>query len=360
MSVTSISVRAFGARGRGVKASTTGQDASPAVSYSITYRAVCDSALDTPPVVYQYLEQNKGTAPWFDNKLQVGNGSDPDAVVRTIDVETVENSTGLFDIVVGFDPLNIDQENQPLNPGTDGELTPNPLDWYDEIDVSYTQTAMPCEEGIFRGFNQGGFGVVNGYMAIGSTLPITNSARVAYDPPIEEERDIRVIRISRNVVEYDGPFFKGYQGRVNADQVVIDKPFYRFRDVLDPFTAKIKYIGATFGVTSGIKYYRQTIEIHVDEIFGWRRKILDRGMVRKREAGDPPGDGGADLSATDEQDEGKANVELNTDASSNPIPEPVLFNGRGQPLANASSKAVYGIWSTKPEVPFAPLAGVAW
>lgn len=348
MAVLTITPRAFGARGTGKQnIGASGEEAVPAVSYTATYRAHCDSASDTPPVIYKFLYENKGSYPWYGSPLTLGNGSDKTVVVKTIDVETIDGSDRDFDVVFGYEPAKSDSDIQS-QPGIDGEETTNPLDWLDEIEVTFTQTLVVAEFGVFHGFASSRGPVNNAKMAIGETLVISNSARVPYDPPIEKEKDIKVIRISRNVAQYDEAFFNQFHGVVNRDLVTIVKPDYGFRSVIQPFTGKIKVIGATFQTQNGIRYWRQTIEVHVDED-GWRRKILDRGMATRREASDPDGSGGT-LSNTDEVSDGKANLALNTDPAGYPLTEPVCLDGNGKPLRSASYPAVYGEWGVYREL----------
>lgn len=359
MAITSFTARAFGGSGSAKYTPGAGsQTVTPAARYRATYRAVFDSALDEPAVVYKFLESNKGSYPWYGSTYRLGNGFDATATVQGIDVEIVDGSDRMADVHYTYEPANA-QPDFDVQPGTGGAMSANPVDWLDDVEVSYTQSLVPVEFAFFHGFTSALTGqVTNGKMVPGKVLPVTNSACIPFDPPLEDEEQIKVIRISRNVFEYDGPFFDGWQGAVNNDRFTISKSFYRYEETFAPGTALCKMIGGIFRHINGIKHWRQTIEIW-KKLSGWRRRIQDRGMSPRREAGDPDGSGGTISNSDLTGRSGKTNHAVNKDDASYPLSEPVLFDGKGQPLRE-SYPPVYGEWQTKPEVAFAPLAGRAW
>ena len=318
------------------------------MSYKVMYRAHCDSSSDTPPIIFKFLEQNKGTYPWYGSPLTLGNGSDKSVVVKNIDVDTVDNSDRDFDITYSYEPASAESDLQPQQ-GTDGTLTTDPLLWLDEIDISFTQTLEVVESAVFHGFSdKNGAAIRHPIMDVGNVMPPMNSAAVPYDPPIEKEVDIRVIRISKNVLQYDGLFFDQYQGAVNSDFVTIDKPGYDYRDVIRPLCGKIKAIGGAYQFVNGSQYWKQTIEIHVHPN-GWRRKLLDIGNVHIYTLN------GIDTSYGDFD----GNPKQNADEDGYPQMSPLPLDGTGRKLG-AGKLNVYGEWQVDREVNFMPLAGKAW
>jgi hypothetical protein len=265
----------------------------------------------------------------------------------------------MFSVTVNYEAIDGTDEEPKSNPTEDGKESQDPLEWLDEVEVSFTQIGIAAEFGTFHGFQSTeGNEANNPWMQIGDVMPISDSARVPYDPPIEKEKDIRVIRITRNVFDYDLGFFDQYQGAVNSDLVVIAKPLYRYVDVLQPLTARIRVIGGRFNVVNGKKFWQQSIEIHVDRD-GWRRQLLDRGMQARRFVGDPGGPVSDSPLTNAEAASGFTRFVLNKDAAGGPIPAPLLFNGNGQPLTNGAA-AFYGTWGIYRELPFTPLKGRAW
>lgn len=359
MAVVSVVARGIGCSGSAKQGiGSSGEEAVLAKSYRAHYRATCSDPSDTAPLVYAYLEANKGTQPWFGNKLTLGNGSDSSVVCDDISVDPVEGAPGLFDVVAHFRPAKAESDLEP-QPGTaDGaSVSTNPLDWYDDIDVTFTQTSKVAEFGTFWGFFDTAGNPAAAQLAIGNVLAITNSAGVPYDPPIEDEKQIKVIRISRNIIGYDDTEFDFYQGTVNSDLVIIEKPFYNFRTAIQPLTGLIR-LGTVFNILNGIRHYRQTTEIWVDAE-NWRHKLLDKGSESLIEAGAPNGSG-SQFSSSDIPDVGNAPVKRLRDPDSFPITAPYAFNGAGQPANNKNGPHYYGIWQTKREVSWAPLQGKAW
>lgn len=352
VAVVSISARGIGCSG----SAKQGAEGKTSKTYRANYRVTCDSVLDTAPLVYAYLEANRGTAPWFGNTLSLGNGSDASVTCDDITVDPIEGAPGLFNVTVGFSPTDVPKDGGgELTIG--GKRSDDPLDWADDIDVTFTQTSVVAEFGIFHGFFDTAGNPSNAQLAIGNKIKISNSAEMAYDPPIEEEKQIKVIRISRNVPEYDDAFFDLYQGAVNSDKVTIYKSAYRFRAVLQPLTALAR-IGCVFNIINEIRHYRQTLEIWVDQE-NWRRKLLDKGQQRSRKAGDPNGTGGT-YSSSDMLSAGNAPYIQLADPTGLPLSSPVALDGKGAPKNVAGGVDYYGIWQTKREIPFAPLAGRAW
>ena len=358
MTVISVTARGIGCSGKASQGiGQTGGDAQVSKTYRAHYRAKADP-LDSSPIIYQYLEANSGNGgiPWFGSILTLGNGSDSAVVCQDIDVDPIEGGPGLFDIIATFKPANSEGDIQQ-QPGSGGSLSANPLDWLDDIDVSFTQTSVAVERGIFHGFFDDEGNPANAQLAIGSKLAIANSAGVPYDPPIEDEKQIKIIRIARNVFEYDDFLLDDFNGAINSDEFIIEKPFYRFRSRVRPLTALCR-LGSVFNIQNGIKYYRQTLELWIDKE-NWRRKILDKGQQRMIKEGAPNGTGSS-YSSADIPDEGNAPYVQLADPDGLPLSSPVGFGGGGFPKNNALGPSFYGHWGIKDERAFAPLAGVAW
>lgn len=353
MAVTSVVAQGIGCSGSAKQAiGSTGQAAVPSRRYRSHWRATCDDLTDTSPVVYDYLEANANTLPWFGNTLELGTGSDDTVVCTGIDVDPIKDSGGLFDIVAHYEPVNAEQDNE-TQPGTGGNQTADPLDWLDDIEVSFTSTLVTAEFGIFRGFfNAQDEAQPNGRMIVGQKTALVNSAKVPFDPPPEKEKHIKVIRISRNVPAYDDEFFDFYQGTTNSDEVTIDKPIYRFTAKIKAFTGLLR-IGAQFNQQNGIKYYRQTTEVWVDKET-WRRDFLDKGMQREKFAEGPNGAGGT-YSEGDLPLEANSYLSQLVDSENYPYTAPVPMNGNGQPNNRGDQPAIYGRWTIEREVAWQPI-----
>lgn len=331
-------------------ASTSGNMASGSNSsvpltgnYTSRYLVKCDDPGDTPDVVLRHFLRSR-SLPWIGRPYKFGNGFDRLSVCRNIDVRMVDNSGGHFVADARFESLVQEEEE-------DDKEQKDPFRWHDEIEVSYTQQAVAVEKAKFLGFT----GVSNPYMPIKKELPLTNSALVPLDPPLEKELDIKVIRITKVVRNYDDQIADRFNGTINSDQVVINKPAYGFRTTIPSFNGRMKVIGGSFQIENGIKFWRQTIEVHVTpNPLGWTSEVLDVGFDELYRSGDTLPGGGA-VNATTTNNRGYLyNKILGRDGT--PVTSPMLLNGKGKQLT-PGAQPVYGRWSIYKEVSW---AGIRW
>jgi hypothetical protein len=327
-------------------------------SYTANYLFEVDNPLQGPAAIIAYFASN-GALPWIGSPFAYGTEADAASLCKSIAPDRIAKSNW-FTVRVNFEPS---EEQSDEKPDEDGNLTDDPLEWREDIDVSFTQISIPVELATFRGHNAGG---VNGQAmrvrALGSDGPIVNSAGVPFDPTYEKELDIKVVRFTRNVEEYDGAFANEWISAVNSDQVTIDKPKYKCKDTWGPLTARIKQISASFQMANGVRFWKQTTEVHVSPL-GWRKLIVDRGLDRRQMAGDPGTELLADgtpvaISASDIKP-GTPNHARIKGPDGYPIAEPVLLDGEGQPL-QPDARPVYLEYQDYEEKAFAPLDGVAW
>jgi hypothetical protein len=306
-------------------------------SYRSRYRVKCDSTSDTPVTVLNHFYRTS-SLPYIGRRFKVGNGFDSKSLCRGVDVNYVEGSGGHFIAEARFEPITVDIEGDT----PDGQKSRDPFEWHDEIEVTYSQFSQPVEKATFRGFTSGN----NRYMKAGAVLPITNSARIPLDPPLEEEVEIKIIRITKIAREHDDVGFDKYNGTINASQVVINKRQYGFRTVIPQYHGKLKVVGAQFQLQNGVKYWRQTAEVHVNPL-GWRRQVLDLGLDELYVSGDTT-PSGMSVNATTTNNRGYLHDKIK-DEGGYPIAVPILFNGQGK-RQTPSGAAVYGTWSTKKEI----------
>lgn len=343
MSVTEVKLHSAGAGG---SASGTQDTGANKISYRTKYRAKVSDPRDTPKTVLAYFRSH-AELPWPGRPFKFANDFDVSAICKTVDPEYVENSGGWYTVSATYESESGEDQNPGNDP--DGKPVTSPFSWHDEIDVSYTQLSIPVEVAIFRQFVPAN--IRSRALVRGQETPVINSACVPFDPSLEEELDIKVIRISRYLRNWDGGPANQFQGAVNNDYVTIDKPAYRFRDFFAPYQGRIKQFSGTFQIINGFPCYRVTVEVHVNPLqFGWRRVVCDRGLSRRIAPGDP---GGPSLGATVAL--GDAIDTPIRDEEGYPISEPVLLNGDGQPL-RPGEKPVYLIYQTRKERPFSVIA----
>lgn len=341
MSVTLVKLHSAGASGSASGSADVGADK---LSYRSQYRVYVDDPLDSPITIFKHF-QKTASLPWPGRPFRFGNGFDAQTFCKSIDPQYVEGSGGQYTVSCSFESSAKKDDEQGQNP--EGQPASDPTSWHDDIEVSFTQISIPVEQAYFRGFVPNN--IQNNDMKPGKFGPVTNSANVPFDPPLEEVLDIKVIRISKYFRNYDGAAASRYQGAVNNDNVTIVKSRYKFRESFRRYQGRINSLSASFQILNRFPVYRQTIEVHIHPS-GWRRFVVDRGIARRACPGDPDGNGGT-ISLGEV---GKPSNAAITDEEGYPMTEPVLLNGNGQPL-RCGSNAVYLEYQTRNELPFGPI-----
>jgi len=318
-------------------------------SYTAIYQLSAEQE-DGPGVIIDYFKGSPDH-PFIGDRYNLNGYRDNSVRCKSITPRRIDSGVGQWLAAVEWEPPEgTDDDDTETGTDINGEDTDNPLEWHDEIDVGYTQLSIPVEQARFKGCNRDG-GIrqrITGLDLDTITMPC-NSALVPFDPGIEKEIDIKVVRITKNLESYDANFFSNFIGRVNSDKVVINKREYKFRDVWSPLNARIKQISGTFQITNKIPYWKQTVEVHVNPL-GWRRLLLDRG-VEELFRGEQKDYQGNTISNSDER---VGKLQQKQDADGYPITTPVPFDGNGRALAEGKP-AVFLEWQIYEEIPFAPL-----
>lgn len=340
-----VSVENDGAGGSGT--ATGDQQGYVSRSYQTTHK-VTTAGVYAASYIFEHFMFNV-ECPWPGRTYNYAGGVDVTSVCKSVDVKYVEGSEGTKWIVnSSFSP----EQGQPQEQqDAQGNNTTNPLLWRDELDVSYSSITVPVEAAEFRAFQPN---VINNrFLPTGYVGPIVNSALKPYDPTLEEEAQIKVLRITKYSPVYQGANFDAYQGAINGDRIMINKPLYRFQQTIEPYRAYIKGLSATFAVTNNIPHWRQTMELHIcNLLYGWFRVLVDRGLDARRLPGDPNGHGGT-VSHSEFAVAGSVPAEPIKDKDGVPVTEPVLFDGNGQPLRFAPP--ILMIWNTRKIMPFSPI-----
>ena len=325
-------------------------------TYTATFRVECDNALDGPQVVLTHFKQT-ASLPYMGRRYDYGNDRASQSVCSRLQVRHIDKSIGRFEVDAEFEPLDADGEDAgkvEQGTSTSGKLTEDPEEWRYSISSDFYTLAKPVEKAIFReGVNAE---KLSSFLVAGSELPPMNSSGVPFDPPVEDEDYILVLRITRWVQAYDEQLEDDFTGAVNTDEFVINLPAYRFFRRVRKNIAIAK-VNHELENINGQVWWRRNFELAINPN-GWRRVLLDRGLVELLVPGDVRPDG----TVVDQQDFDPSkpfeHVPI-TDLEGNPVSSPVLLDGRGKAL-DPTKKPVYLIYSTKREVAFAPLAGRAW
>lgn len=268
MAVSEIKLLAAGASG-----SATGTDPSnESVSYSLTYQVKCDNQSDGCVTVMDYFRTH-ADYPWLGRTFKFGNDFDTDSVCKSVKPSYIENSGGIFLVPCEFSPVDSSDNQQQTQSGVSGKATTDPLQWHDEISVSFGTYSAPVESAILMGALNAK--TLSPHLKVDRFLPVTNSKLEPLDPSFEEEYAIKTIRITKNVMEYDDDFYNKYHDTINSSEITIDKPEYRFKATIGKHYGRLRVSG-DFQITNGIIYYRRTLEYAIK---GWNRPILDQTHV---------------------------------------------------------------------------------
>jgi hypothetical protein len=342
VSVTEASLQSTGLSGM-----ATGTDASNVKnSYRATFQVKCSDQLDTPDIILDYF---RGTTslPWIGRRYDLGNGFDSTVICTAVDPQLVDKSGGIYNVTCRFENEEIAgglSEAGVSSPDASGKATDDPLKWHPEIEVGFTQISEPAYFARFHGFSPPG--IVNKFLRPGLNRPIVNSAMIPYDPTIETEVHIKVVRITVNLDRPPWAMYDRFQGTLNNAAKVFARPDLGFTLNIRPFCGKMAGFGASFAIENGQPFWRETKEIHIHPR-SWIRQILDRGMNPRADVGDSDGSGGT-VSTDTIAAAGGARHRVLKDLDGFPITEPVLFNGDGQPL-EVLSKPVYLLYTPEPD-----------
>jgi hypothetical protein len=346
MAVTEVQPSSMGSSG-----SASGTDSGTVkASYRSTYRVACNSPSDTIDEVLHHFRTTP-YLPWMGRKFKFGNGFNASVHCKTIDVDQVEKGDGRFIARCTFESPEAQQQNQ--GQGANGLSTDNPIQFHDEIEVSYQTVSVPVENAKLWGYTPlgvaGEASVKPGYVG-----PIVNSAGDPADPTLEQEMRIKVLRITKYLPAYDDSFFEAYANAVNNDVFTINKPQYNFRMRVGLYKAKFGSRSATFGISGSIKYYRVTGELLITSLpFGWFQLVPDRGRNRRQMPGDRNNHGVTISPGDDPVTLTKIKTPI-LDADDNPILDPVLLNGSGG-VHDQKKPPIYFIWQNFDLKPFAPI-----
>ena len=248
----------------------------------------------------------------------------------------------------------LDEENKPTEDvGLEGV----------EVQMGLVRMTKPAVRGMYLGQHQGIGFIPRSWrggpqvkpnaadLGVGNGDAITNSAGAAFDPPVEIDYSRIVVNISKNEKNFNANKVLAYNDTVNLD--AINLRFRGFKLDIKPLTAKMQSISAARRIKNGKVYWRVSYEFHVDDHFGWRVELLDRGYSR---SGLWDADNEAWLKISLDPSKNRhlpANKPI-TDDNGFSANEPVLLDGEGMPLKAGQDPFFlhYGVYK---EINWAPL-----
>lgn len=319
----------------------TGSISNAGKQYEAVYIIKTDDALDTAQTIIEYF-LNTSSLPYLNAYYEYGNDVDKTAYCTSIEPQRDNNVATQWTVTVRFETPTTEKKNEQTK---DGDTSDNPIDWRDRIRSGFTQIMIPVEQATYR---SGFVGTAAALRAANTFGAVYNSAFIPFIPGLEREVHIRVIRREWYSDWFDATTANDFQGKVNSNEYNIVRHDARYNDIWGIYSALVKTYEASLEIVNGFVVWKFAIEFWVNPL-GWRRKIVDRGLSARCMAGDPDGKGGT-VSAGDIKD-GMPLHRLLLDVNGNPIAEPVLFNGDGQPLSPDDEPVVL-TYSVESEVNF--------
>lgn len=302
--------------------------------YAAVYKVKTSSPLENAQVVLAHFV-NEPNLPTLGSSYEYALDSDPNAFCYSIKPKRRKSKSNMWDVTVSYKTPST--EDDDTRPDTDGNLTNDPRDWRHEFSVRHYKVTRP----VYKARYLGGFtGTAesrffdpenNDYFVV----PM-NSAFVPFDPPLERQVPIKVITVKAYVGLFESFLATSYIDNVNTEAVEIDLPWYY--DYWPQYAAKVEGIDGSlerrYTLEDGetgvpIDFFQATTTIEIDPDT-WVSRVPDRGLAARMITGDPDGRGGT-ISVGDLVD-GMPRHRGLTDPDDNPLTEPVLFNGDGQPL----------------------------
>lgn len=302
--------------------------------YAAVYKVKTTTPLDNAQIVLAHFV-NDASLPTLGSIYEYGLDLDPAAVCYSIKPKRRKSKSTMWDVVVSYKTPATDDDD--TRPDESDNLTNDPREWRPEFSVRHYKVTRP----VYTARYLGGFtGTAESRYfdpetTVYDVVPM-NSAFIPFDPPLEREVPIKVVSIRSYTEGFESFLATSYIDNVNDAEVTIDLPWYF--DVWQKYAAKIEGIDATLerryihnnnGERVPIDFFQADTTVEIDPTT-WVSKVPDRGVAARMITGDPDGRGGT-ISVGDLVDGMPRHRHL-VDADDNPVTEPVLFNGDGQPL----------------------------
>lgn len=305
---------------------TTGSRELGKQQYTAVWKVTTDTVNDQTATICDHFK-NAGNLPYLGSAYSYRNDSDSAATCTKIDPRREPKSHFQWEVVLTYSTPQSDEKEE--KPDNNGNPTTDPALWIDRLDISFRSIMVPCEQAIYRGGFKAGGGAAM-LTPDGKVMIPCNSALVPCVPGLEQEVFISVVRKQWNSgLAFQQAIADSFIGRVNSEAINVNVQFLKYVAAWPKFTVRIADYGGSPELINGKVVWVKRVEAHINPL-GWRRQVIDRGLHASAFPGDPDGRGGT-LSASDVPT-GAAPMRRIEDAQGFPVREPVLLDGKGQPL----------------------------
>ena len=333
-----------------VQKAASGSAKSDEVTYEAPYRIKLSSAAEGPATIFAYLRATP-TAPWLGRTFSYGSDADASATCR--EISQPQREKGSTEVWLFTAKYSTKLEGSDQKPDNNGDPSGWPPDWRPEVYVSWAQHEQPCERAKYRG----GFLHAPAKFTVGTEYIPQNSAFEIYDPPLTMDFSRATFRCRFWREFYNQDVATNLIDAVNNDDVTWQN-YIPIIGSCARLTLKCANVPGhpkresrehpTLGRVM-LDYYEIDVELQYKRD-GWRDLVVDRGMRRKAEAGDPDGRGGT-ISLTDLIGGVPPNAAI-VGIDGFPVNGPVLLNGAGEAKDAADRVPIYITWQKYQEITY--------
>lgn len=303
------------------------------VEYVAIYHVLTNSASDGGQVVMDGFATLEGID--IGSPYEFGNDADPTATLKEMNPSRVDGTRVLWQLVCSFrgSEASKPEEKEDESGGTSND----PEEWRDEWEFSFSQKQIPVEDAKLIGLSKIPQPDKVGRRNKGVSEVPRNSAGVIFDPPLEKEDSILVMRRTSYHPSYSTLNAIKFQDAVNSDDIAITIAPYKLSIVILKGQAKVQNYGGSFSFTTIPKtattpervvgYWKRIVEIHIRRD-GWYHRPIDRGFETDVGLTGKSAVTGEVISAADLPSTGTT-LETLADFKGEPLRSPQLLDGRG-------------------------------
>jgi hypothetical protein len=315
--------------------------------YTVPLLVHTNDLRDGPKIVGDYVQ-----AAWAPLGTPYGCLNDTDvtsfldSITPTRVVGSPSDHGAWWGVALKYSPLDKDEEK----PDKEGKPTKEPTQWRQEHNMGFASWQVP----VWKANNLTDFPhpdatvtAVTPYTRPAGTVgPIVNSAGVVLDPTLMTDEHDLVWQVTAYDEEYAADDSVTFQGMLNLQPVQFHNELlkvYGFKQVAAPFVQfgwKCTNYSASCRYANGKTYWHYSLEFRYRKST-WIQEVLDRGIAARGAAGGATGTGNQmpGTAAT-----GSAPAMPVLDGIGRRVPEPVLFDGAGLPLAAGASREAQGFY----------------
>lgn len=308
--------------------------------YVAMYTVRTSDPQDGVQIVYEQYD-----GPRVGDKYEFGNDRDSRAVCRSVTPEpAAEDSTRTVWRVTALYEAGDVQSERDQN----GNPTNSPLKYAWDVEFGSQVTTTPVYTAVLL------TDLPTIKRKAGSVGPVVNAAGVVFNPPLEKEDRIGIVRIGFNSLKFN-TLDESLCPCINDQQFNLNIPWrfqgIEFQTYIYPaYTVKLASMGGSVQFERGVTFWRNRYEFHIwrrtgsdgKTILGWREEVVNRGFVAAVTGQD-------EQTEQDNIDEGIAPVKVITDEAGHPVKDYVLLALDGTILP-AKGEATYIKYAKYPEV----------